>query len=396
MPERLAPPTLTQRTAGADAAKLCARSFTAGAALVALGAALGLAGVAGAVRAELPPLIPRSVLWSYAERGGAEISPDGRWLLFSRRSAHGVQTLWLREVATRQERALTDDRAGNIFVAQWAPDSRHVLYFKDSDGDENSHLYQVELATNLTRDLTPFAGVRAQDIMLDRHHPGELLVGLNLLDRRVVDIYRIDLESGAVRLDTKNPGDVSEWCADSTFTLRACAAIDSNTANSILRVRDNARAPWRKLVEWPFDQCNTDRERRVIRFTRGGRGLQVLSPVGSRTTRFVTLDTRDGHVLDTLAADPRADVFCPFDFVNAISGPQATADPRTGAIQAWTVCYLKPEWRVADPAIRADITALEALHRGALIIESRDDDDRLWTVSYNLDNGPTAHILWDR
>ena len=347
-------------------------------------------------RAELPPLIPRSVLWSYAERGGATLSPGGRSILFNRRSAHGITTLWLRDVATRAERGLTDDRTGNVFVARWTPDSRRVLYLKDSDGDENSHLFMIDLASGQTRDLTPFAGARAQDMMLDALHPNQLLVGLNLLDRRVADLYRIDLETGAVRLDTKNPGDVSEWCVDSTFTVRACASLDSNTANTVIRVRDGAKGLWRTLQVWPFERTNTDREQRLIRFSRGGRGLVVLSPLGSKTTRFVTLDTRTAATLDSLSADPRADVNCPFDFFNGSSGAQVLVQPRTGAIQAWTVEYLKPEWKVVDASLKGDIATLEGLHRGVLQVNSRDDADRLWTVSYLLDNGATAHFLWDR
>ena len=45
--------------------------------------------------------------------------------------------------------------------------------------------YSVQLKDKVVRDLTAFQGVRAEVIGLDRKHPNELLVGLNVRDRRV-------------------------------------------------------------------------------------------------------------------------------------------------------------------------------------------------------------------
>ena len=67
------------------------------------------------------------------------------------------------------------------------------------------------------RDLTPFQGIRATNIAGDKDHPNELLVGLNLRDRRVFDMYRVDLTTGAIVLDTENPGDVVGWVTDADF-----------------------------------------------------------------------------------------------------------------------------------------------------------------------------------
>jgi hypothetical protein len=41
---------------------------------------------------------------------------------------------------------------------------------------------------------------------------------------RAADVYRIDLVTGAVVLDTENPGDVSRWLVDSDFRIRGAVA----------------------------------------------------------------------------------------------------------------------------------------------------------------------------
>jgi len=347
-------------------------------------------------RAALPPIVPRDLFFSFPERGGALLSPDGRTLSYLARSKAGRMNLWVRDLATGQERAITDDRAGNIFGAVWAPDGHHMLFPRDSNGDENYHLFSVDIATGQLRDLTPFLGVRSAMLLTDARHPREVLVGMNLRNRRVLDMYRVNLVTGAVTLDTENPGDVTEWQVDSSLTIRACVALDSTNSNTILRVRDSAHSPWRTLQEWPFMQSGFDRDQRLIGFSRDGSSLLVLSPLGSRTTRFISLDVKTGRQRDSLPADPRADVWCPFDFANEWSAPSLIRDPHTGAVQAYQVDYLKPEWKVLDPRLRPDFDALAKLHDGVLLHVSRDDADKRWVVAYYTDTGPYVYYLWDR
>jgi len=52
---------------------------------------------------------------------------------------------------------------------------------------ETSTSTAVNLETKVVRDLTPFQGIRAIGPIVDKKHPNEMLVGLNLRDRRVFD-----------------------------------------------------------------------------------------------------------------------------------------------------------------------------------------------------------------
>ena len=54
---------------------------------------------------------------------------------------------------------VTEDRDRGIRSFFWAHDNRHLLYVQDVGGDEDWHLFDVDLDTGDTRDLTPFEGV---------------------------------------------------------------------------------------------------------------------------------------------------------------------------------------------------------------------------------------------
>jgi hypothetical protein len=104
--------------------------------------------------------------------------------------------------------------------------------------------------------------------------PEEVLVGLNLRKRDAFDMYRIDLETGAVRLDTQNPGDVLSWTTDRDFAIRAATAFDPASGETIVRVRDSAAAPWRDLVRMAFEDST------MFGQVNGGSVVAGFSPDG--------------------------------------------------------------------------------------------------------------------
>jgi hypothetical protein len=76
---------------------------------------------------------------------------------------------------------------------------------------------------------------------------GSLAVALNVRDRAKHDVWRTNIETGEVRLDTENPGDVAGWIADSDLEVRAATAVSPLGAYEV-RVRDGANAPWRAVA----------------------------------------------------------------------------------------------------------------------------------------------------
>jgi hypothetical protein len=211
------------------------------------------------------------------------------------------------------------------------------LFLKDRDGDEILHLWSVELASGKVRDLTPFSGVRAQSLLTSAGHPHEVLIGLNKRDQRVFDMYRIDLETGACKLDTQNPGDVIGWTPDNDFVLRAAGAFDPTDGKLTVRVRDAAASPWRDLVSIPFGETpilgQTNGGRLVAGFTADGTGLYMVSWRGSDTTRLVRVDAATGREQETLAHDPRCDLWGSWD-ADRVLRYRILFHPQTGALQA--------------------------------------------------------------
>lgn len=348
--------------------------------LTAVVAAMALGPVfAGPAGAGEPELIPREVIFGNPVKSSPQISPDGTTISYIAPSEQGVLNVWIQPVGGGEARQVTNDTKRGIRGYGWSKDGKGIMYIQDFGGDENWHVYLSNLESGVVRDLTPFQGIRAQGMITDRHHPNELLVGLNLRDRRAFDMYRIDLTTGAVVLDTENPGDVLAWTTDADFVIRAAVATNPMDGSTILRVRDGKDKPWRDLLTWPFGENGGP-----VDFTADGKAIYVETSIGADTTRLVKVSLADGEELETLAQNEKVDV-------GAVE-----IHPDTRVVQAVGFNYQKNEWTVLDPSIKADFDYLDTLQRGEFGLINRDLADGKWVIGYDTDDGPVTYYLYDR
>jgi dipeptidyl aminopeptidase/acylaminoacyl peptidase len=348
------------------------------------------------IQAELPRLIPREVLFGNPERAEPQISPDGGQIAWLAPDKSGVLNVWASAIDGHDAHPITNETHRPIFWYAWSGDTKHILYLQDNAGDEINHLFSADLTNGNVRDLTPFRGVRAQNVLTDLAHPRFVLVALNLRDRQAFDMYRVDLETGGVTLEATNPGDVLTWTTDNDFVIRAATAFDGKTAASIIRVRDAADQPWRDLVVMPFESALFAGEvvggSLIAGFDPDGKSLIIQSALRSDKGQLVRVDLRDGKELGVLAQDPECDV------ANSGlgDGPSVLRDPVTHAIQAVEFNYSTSRWVFLDPAMQKDFEFIRHGPPGFLDLISRDRADRKWIVAARRSDAPAAYSVFDR
>jgi len=351
----------------------------------------------GTAHAAEPPLIPREILFGNPERTAPRLSPDGSQISWLAPAKNGVLNVWARRLDQSdrsQARPVTDEPHRPIFWYTWAEDGKHILYLQDDGGDENNHLYSADLASGNVRDLTPFRGVKAQNVLTSVQHPGQVLAGVNLRDRHVFDMVRIDLETGAVTPAAENPGDVLTWTVDSDFVIRAATVFDAKTAQTIIRVRDTADQPWRDLVVMPFERALFDGQvvggSLIAGFAPDGKSLMIHSALQSDKGQLVRIDAKTGAPLEVVASDPESDV------ADNDDKPFVLVNPATHALEAVVFEQMTPRWTFLDTAVGADFARVTQQAPGFLRLVSRDRADRKWILSVSRSDAPVAYVLYDR
>jgi dipeptidyl aminopeptidase/acylaminoacyl peptidase len=338
-------------------------------------AMLAMAGISA--RAELPPLIPRDVLFGNPERVSPQLSPDGKQLAWIAPNTNNVLQVWVKTVGGSDDRVVTADKKRGIRQYFWAEDSHTLIYLQDIDGDENWHLYGVDLTTGNVRDYTPFQGVRAQVTAVDPGFPDEILVSLNLRDRQLFDVHRLNLKTGGVTLDVENPGDVGGWAADSQFQIRA-AQVSTPDGGTEIRVRDDVRSPWRSWIKVGPEEILD-----FVDFTADGKSAFLKSSIGFDTARLVEKNIATGAEKVVASSD-------------LVDAEDVQIHPRKHIVEAVSFEPGRSEWTVVDPSVQGDFEGLRKLHEGDFRVINRDSKDATWLVAFTSDRGPVSYYAWDR
>lgn len=326
--------------------------------------------------ASLPPLISREILFGNPERISPKLSPDGKYLAYIAPDEKNILQVWLRTIGHSDDRILTADKKRGIRVFFWTYNPDQLIYTQDCDGDENFHLYSVDIKSNTVRNLTPFQGKKTQLVGQDHKYPDQVLVGINLKNSQKFDVYRVNLINGAVEFDTENPGNVVSWTPDASFQVRAATASTPDGGYDLLyRDADNA---WELIRHWgPED------EGRAVSFSADGKTLYIQGNHDANTQRLLAVNLSTGQS-SVIASDQEYDV------------GQIMIQPITRVIEAVSIYKDKNQWQILDESIAADFEAISKVTKGDFSVTSRDLEDKNWLVADLTDNGPVYYYAYNR
>ena len=323
-----------------------------------------------------PPLIARQVLFGNPERSGGQISPDGRWLGYVAPDDGVLNVFVAPREHPDQAKVVTHDRKRGVRSFYFAYDGKHLLYPQDEGGNENFHVYRVELDSGKQTDLTPFKTARADVVALSPKYPNKVLVNANDRNEKFFDPTLIDLTSGKRERLFKNDG-YGNFIADDDFKLRlANKPLPDGSSEWFKR----SGKGWKLFSKVPQGDGLTTS---VIGLTRDGKTFYMVDSRDRDTAALFAVDWSSGK-RTLLHQDPHADVGNVF------------VDPKTEVVRAVAVDYLRNEWTVLDPAIGKDFDYLKTLGDGEVNIVSESFDDRFWVVVLTRSDASAKYYLYDR
>ncbi len=321
-------------------------------------------------------LISRQVLFGNPDKASARVSHDGSKLSYLA-PKDGVLNVFVGPIDDPPAaKPVTDDKQRGIRIYFWAYDNKHILYLQDSKGDEDWHVYSVNLDSGETKDLTPLDKVAAQIEGVSEKFPGEIMIGLNDRDPQFHDVYRVNIETGERELVQKNT-EFAGFVVDDDFKVRFASKMMPD--GSIQYYQPDGQDGWKEFVNvGPEDTLTTS----VAGFDKTGQKLYLTDSRKRDTSALVEFDLASGEE-KVLASHEKADI------------DGVIAHPTEKNIQAVSFDYERPEWQILDPAIEDDIKYLKTVAEGELQVTSRTQDDKLWVVAYVMDDGPVRYYLYD-
>ncbi|GLZ52010.1 S9 family peptidase [Actinomycetospora sp. NBRC 106378] len=328
-------------------------------------------------------------LFAPPERGRPSISPDGRRLAFlapwrSRLNVWVVDLGAQGQVDLDRARRVTADDHRPVIDHRWTDDPRFLLYLQDDDGDENHHVFRVDLddPEAVAVDLTPYPGARVWEMVEVPGLPGSVVVSLNHVDPARIDLCELDVATGGLTVLAEG-GDGASWFVTSRRELYEVAVTEDG---------------------WELRQGLDDGGRRVVATFAGddfpygpmthpapdGAGLwfgaygdhDQLAParLDLATGEVTEIDRHPTHDLDTIS------VVAPL-----LPSPWIT-DRASGELVGVRYSRERQVIHPLTPGFAEVLAALEPLSDGDLGPVTSDRSGRFWVASFLHDRNPSSWL----
>src|SRR5882757_975412 len=351
------------------------REFLAGAA--ALGAAWPVAGLTSRAQAEPAGLVARRVFFDNPDCTNVRVSPDGLQIAYVA-PVDGVNNLWVAPAddpaAARPLTRVTDRNISGYF--RWAYTSRHLVFFRERDGDENWRAASVNIGNGTIVSLTPEVGVKSFLQEVDRKYPEEMLIRHNQRDKSRFDLFWVNVVTGVSERIFENT-EYAELFTDSHFQLRLAMRLKADgTAEWLERLPDRT---WVPFTEVPIGDIDSFR---LLDLSADGATLYLIDSRGRDKAALFALDmkTRDTTLL---AEDDEADIV------------QVALDEERRPVAA-KANRDRARWYAVDAGARQDLADLARHGDGDVNILSDSADRRMASVLYERDNASGEFALLDR
>ncbi len=249
------------------------------------------------------PEIPLKDFFRNPEKSSFQLSPDGKHISLMKPWEEGnrMMNVYVKKMNSDEEIRITNASERSLYGYFWLNDNR-IAYIQDKGGDENIHIYAVNIDGTNDIDLTPFKNIQArmEDDLED--DPDHILVSLNKRDPRIHDVYRLNIHDGELILIAENPGNIMGWMTDNDGKLRI--ATTSDGVNTSLLYRETEAEAFKTILTTNFKESVSP-----IYFTFDNQSLYVSSNRGRDKSAIYKFDFNTAKETDLIFEHDEVDVY---------------------------------------------------------------------------------------
>lgn len=226
-------------------------------------------------------------------------SPDGKYLSYREKAEDGKNHVYVKNTATGDVQLAIEEKEDLIRRYSWANNTR-LIYMQDKGGNENYHLFAVNLDGTEQKELTPVEHVRV-DVINDLEDDDEhIIITMNLDNPQIFEPFKINLRTGETtklyeNKDPENPIDGYEF--DKDGVLRGYGKQHNGTEFQFFyRENDKEEFALVKEITWKddFSLISFDYE------TEDPNDAYMISNLENNTAEIIRYDLKNGKVLERI------------------------------------------------------------------------------------------------
>ncbi|MCL1933024.1 MAG: S9 family peptidase [Candidatus Azobacteroides sp.] len=236
-----------------------------------------------------------------------QLSPDGKYMSYMEKDENNKNHVYVKEIATGKVQRIIEEKNELIRGYGWKSNER-LLYMMDKGGNENYHIYAVNVDGSNNIDLTPFDGVQASILNILKEQKDFIIIQMNKNNPQVFDPYKLNVVTGEItqlyeNKDIANP--IAGYDFDKDGELRAYTRMVNGTETEIY-YKDLATNEFKLIYHGTWYEGFD-----IVGFDYSGKNpdwAYVLTNVGSDKTRIVLYDFKQNKIVKEVFSNPDYDI----------------------------------------------------------------------------------------
>ena len=179
-----------------------------------------------------------------------KFSPNGLYLSYREKDEKSKSHVYIKNTETNKIiRVIVEDK-DLVRGYGWANNNR-LIYVKDKGGNENYHLFAVDLDGKNQKELTPYKNVKVSILNYLKDQEDYMIIQMNKDNPQIFEPYKINIKNGEIEKlfenkDSKNP--VSGYDFDKDGNLKAYTQRQNGT-EYVLYYRTGEDQPFDKIIK---------------------------------------------------------------------------------------------------------------------------------------------------
>ena len=233
-------------------------------------------------------------------------SPDGKFLSYREKDINRKSHVYVKNIETEEITRVIEEKEELIRGFGWANENR-IIYIMDKGGNEDYHLFAVDLDGSNQKELTPFDGVKVEILNNLKEDKDHMIISMNQNNPQIFEPYKINIVTGQLTQlykneDASNP--INGYQFDKDGNLRGFAKLRNGVNIDFYYSTDNENFKVIKELNWK-DSFSISSFNYATDYPHDA---YVISNLDSDKTEIYLYDIKEDKVIEKLFSNDKYDV----------------------------------------------------------------------------------------
>ena len=236
-----------------------------------------------------------------------KFSPNGLYLSYREKDKNRKNHVFVKNTETNEVKRIIEEGEDLIRGYGWANNNR-LIYVKDKGGNENYHLFAVDLDGKNQKELTPYEEVQVSIINNLKEQEDYMIIQMNKDNPQIFEPYKINIKNGEIEKlfenkDPENP--ISGYDFDKDGNLKAYTQQQNGT-EYVLYYRTEENGSFDKIIRTTWKDNFS-----IIGFdyrTENPHDAFVKSNLVSNTNEIILYDFKKKEIIKKIYSNNTFDV----------------------------------------------------------------------------------------